>query len=329
MTTSAFHLRAGGPLSRILAQRAARYNLAWEATRSTSTAKNNTGCSSEPANPRLTLMAPGELDARLRSDDPPLVLEACYSLRGSPVPDRCVPGALLVDLADLERSEEDAQGRPLPVSGNYSLVPPTELRAVLEAAGVTRGRPVVVYTQNLRADGDTQHQDLAPATRLAWTLSVAGCEHVSLLAGGLRAWVESGLTPATAHAAAASGRVDFFGNDYGGGGGSSSSSSSSSGGGSGGSGSGTSGLPFPLRPYLTATTEDVEAIVRGESKSGDMLADVRTWREFTGASTDYPFPVPLGRIPGAKWVHWGPKVRERREGIGEGGSRKGRDWAGR
>jgi 3-mercaptopyruvate sulfurtransferase SseA len=38
------------------------------------------------------------------------------------------------------------------------------------------------------------------------------------------------------------------------------------------------------------------------------LADVRSWREFSGGEHDYPFPLPLGRIPHAHWAHWGPST---------------------
>ena len=31
-------------------------------------------------------------------------------------------------------------------------------------------------------------------------------------------------------------------------------------------------------------------------------------REFVGGGHDYPFAMPCGRIPGARWAHWGPST---------------------
>ena len=103
-------------------------------------------------------------------------------------------------------------------------------------------------------------------------------QHVSLLAGGLPAWLAAGLAPAEAHAARAPDAAGFFG--------------------------GAAGLRFPC-PHLRATTEEVEAAVAaGGSTAGAaagaaaaappppllvQLADVRSWREYWGGAR---LPVP-------------------------------------
>ena len=43
-------------------------------------------------------------------------------------------------------------------------------------------------------------------------------------------------------------------------------------------------------------------------RGGAQLADVRSWREFSGGGHDYPFPMPTGRIPTSVWAHWGPST---------------------
>ena len=221
--------------------------------------------------PRLSLITPVELQAELRSLQPPLLLDASFH---GIVPEACIEGSVLIDIAsEIEVCNEDARGHPHIVSGNYSLKPAEELRAALEAAGVQSDRRTVVYTQSVRAGAS----DLAPATRLAWCLAVAGVKDIVLLPGGLRAWTAAGLATASAHTPRQS--ADFFGGD--------------------------ASLPFPLNPHLSATTEEVEAAVAERGARGVQLADVRSWPEYIGQSNNYPYPVPCGRIPTARWAHWG------------------------
>ena len=76
--------------------------------------------------PELSLIAPTELSAALLSSSPPLILEATTC---GTAPPRCVPGAVLFDLAEIDVYEEDAHGEPHRVSGNYSLKPDAAVRA--------------------------------------------------------------------------------------------------------------------------------------------------------------------------------------------------------
>ena len=76
---------------------------------------------------------------------------------------------------------------------------------------------------------------------------------------------------------------------------------------------------FPLHPEVRASTEDVEHIVATSvasarnvgsnfSEPRGVLADVRSWDEYVGKSHGYNFDLGLGRIPGARWAHWGPST---------------------
>ena len=263
----------------------------------TTTAATSSSSSAAETPPRgcpLSLVTAQALSAALQSSAPPLLLEACAAAApaGTAPPDPgCIPGAVLFSLAAIDVDLRDEQlGHPAKISGNYSLKPPAELRCALEAAGVEYARPVVVYTQAARAGG----LDLAVAARLAWALSLAGCQHVALLAAGLSAWTAEGYATSGAYAPPV-GAADFFGGD--------------------------DGLPFPLRPEFGAATPEVAAAVaRGGGSGGGgggsgnayrrvvQLADVRSWREFSGGAHDYPFPMPRGRIPTSLWAHWGPST---------------------
>ena len=61
--------------------------------------------------------------------------------------------------------------------------PPDALRSRLVALGISKDSHVIVYF-----GGDW----VSPATRIVFTLDYAGLDHVSLLDGGMGAWVKSG-----------------------------------------------------------------------------------------------------------------------------------------
>lgn len=351
---------------------------------------------------RLSLVSASALAGRLESaaSEPTerrLILidvSTCGASRAS-----FIPGAVAVDMSEVDVYEhEDAGTRPRLVSGNYSLRPPPQLRAALEAIGIHTRRPVVIYSQCAKS---------APiaSARLAWCLAFAGVRDVGLLQAGLLGWVDAGL-PLSPHAAPRSAACDFFLFEP-----------------------NADALPFPLCPrFCTETAEirgevgvavgqmahtcarspsaafactssaprrrfslqrfplrrfslrrfsfrrfslgrkavraparaPVRAPLTREASADDdgdarrsgggetggetcetcetcetggetggershkrgnarnraahratqriVLADVRSWREFVGGSHDYPYPMPCGRLPGAKWAQWGPST---------------------
>ncbi len=114
--------------------------------------------------------------------------------------------------------------------------------------------------------------DVTAAARVIWTLMYAGVEDVRLLNGGLKAWqqagydTESGLIPHSP--------VAWFGSDE------------------------------PLHPEYLVDTEYIGEVVAGVH-SDAVIADIRTWDEYIGATAPYSYIPTDGRIEGALWGHSG------------------------
>ena len=112
----------------------------------------------------------------------PVVLDARWRLAGPPGIDSYqqghLPGAVF---ADLDRDLASPPGPPCP-GGRHPLPDPAAFQAAMRAAGVSGGRPVVVYD-----DGDGM-----AAARGWWTLRYFGHADVRVLDGGYRAWTEAG-----------------------------------------------------------------------------------------------------------------------------------------
>ncbi|WP_112139057.1 sulfurtransferase [Glycomyces dulcitolivorans] len=102
-----------------------------------------------------------------------------------------VPGAVWLDF------DRDVCGPVGPVGGRHPLPDPEALQAVLRAAGIDDGDPVLVYD-----DGDGMS-----AARTWWTLRWAGIEDVRVLTGGFKAWAGAGLPLETEAPAPAAGNV--------------------------------------------------------------------------------------------------------------------------
>ncbi|MFC5923113.1 sulfurtransferase [Micromonospora vulcania] len=135
------------------------------------------------------------LTAELDSADPPTLLDVRWRLTGPPGHSDYLaghlPGAVFVDL-------DTALCGPPGVGGRHPLPDPGALQAVLRAAGVRAGHPVVVY------DGG----DGLAASRAWWTLRWAGHHPVRLLHGGYPAWAAAGLAVSTTAPAPALGDVE-------------------------------------------------------------------------------------------------------------------------
>jgi len=138
------------------------------------------------------LVGTGELVAELARDRPPVLLDVRWRLAGPPGIDSYrqghLPGAVFADL------DRDLAAPPGP-EGRHPLPGPAAFQAAMRAAGVSRGRPVVVYD-----DGDAMS-----AARGWWTLRYFGHPDVRVLDGGYRAWAGAGLQVSTDEPAPAPG----------------------------------------------------------------------------------------------------------------------------
>ncbi|RZI78875.1 MAG: sulfurtransferase, partial [Microbacterium sp.] len=128
----------------------------------------------------MTLLIPHELDALLRSDDPPVVLDVRWRLDA---PDGSeafaeghVPSAQYVSLDDdLSRHGE-------PTDGRHPLPDPESFQEAARRWGIHDGDTVVVYDDS----------SSFAAARAWWLLTDAGVD-VRVLDGGLSAWRDTGL----------------------------------------------------------------------------------------------------------------------------------------
>jgi thiosulfate/3-mercaptopyruvate sulfurtransferase len=121
------------------------------------------------------------LARELADGHPPAVLDARWRLAGPPGADSYreghIPGAVFTDLG------QDLSGPPGGAGGRHPLPDAAGFQASMRRAGLTTGRPVVVYD-----DGDA-----VPAARAWWTLRYFGHASVRVLDGGYRAWTQAGL----------------------------------------------------------------------------------------------------------------------------------------
>jgi len=132
----------------------------------------------------MVLVQAQDLARELTHENPPLVLDARYNLRGrdghEEYRDGHVPGAIWVDM------DHELAG-PAGEQGRHPLPDPAVFEAAMRRVGLSGGRPVVV------CDGGST----LGAARLWWMLRDAGHESVRVLDGGFAAWRAAGLSVAT------------------------------------------------------------------------------------------------------------------------------------
>jgi thiosulfate/3-mercaptopyruvate sulfurtransferase len=121
----------------------------------------------------------GSLASALASPQPPVLLDVRWRLAGPPGIDGYrtghLPGAQFVDLdRDLAAPPGPGGRHPLPVAGDF--------QAAMRRAGVSAGRPVVLYD-----DGDS-----TAAARGWWLLRYFGHGQARVLDGGYQAWLAAG-----------------------------------------------------------------------------------------------------------------------------------------
>lgn len=193
-------------------------------------------------------------------------------------PKTYIPGAFYIHRDEFEFTARNAKSPGESGAGN--LWPDPKLKANIEKMGIDKDTTVILYHHYAGSPGaaasTTAGADPICAVRLLWALMYAGVQDVRLVNGGLGAWVRNGY-PVSSTAGARPIVTDC-------------------------------GIaPFPAHPEYLATTPYIEQVVDGTVKDA-LLADIRSMEEYIGAKEDYPYLDTLGRIPGAKWGHWGPST---------------------
>jgi thiosulfate/3-mercaptopyruvate sulfurtransferase len=102
-----------------------------------------------------------------------------------------IPGAQFVELRDLAAPST-------PGGATLEMPDPDALRTTLAAFGIANTSHVIVYYGK---------DWISPATRIIFTLDYAGLDHVSLLDGGMSAWVKDGRALSTAKPPARTGHL--------------------------------------------------------------------------------------------------------------------------
>lgn len=146
-----------------------------------------------------------------------------------------------------------------PAENPGALVPVEELQARLRALGLTKDRPIVIVHQG------KDDSDFGSAARVYWTLKSSGFTDLSILNGGMNAWLAAGLPVET----------------------------------------GKKVVPVPSDVTITfsdewlATTDDVAKIVEGKQTA--QLLDARPTSFFEGKQAHEVASRP-GTLPGAESV---------------------------
>lgn len=100
-----------------------------------------------------------------------------------------IPGALLLDFGKtrVARMVDDREIK-------WMLPDQQRFQSLLRGIGAKAGRPTVIVSEG------TSGEEFDMAARVYWSMKVYGDDHLALLDGGTRAWLQSGMTFATAAA---------------------------------------------------------------------------------------------------------------------------------
>lgn len=202
------------------------------------------------------LSSPDDLAELIRTGDP-LVLD----IRGDKVEDGRIPGAVSAPYGSFRGPKENPG----------ELLSDARFTEVFRSLGIEEDRPTVIVHQG------RDETDFEAAARVYWTLKSAGVQNISILNGGMNAWLATG-TPAVQKTASDPSPSDFT---------------------------------VTLSDRWLATREDVQAIVNGE-RSG-RLVDARPASFYNGEQA-HPAAARPGTIPQSEyfthsgWFSGGPAI---------------------
>lgn len=92
-----------------------------------------------------------------------------------------IPGAHLIEFSSL-RADRLIDGRRI----HWMLPDAKQFQAVMRAAGVPAGKPIVIVSQG------TQPEELDTAARAYWSIKYYGDDQLAILDGGMARWLEEG-----------------------------------------------------------------------------------------------------------------------------------------
>ncbi len=173
-----------------------------------------------------------------------------------------IPGAVDMDTLALEAPE------------TWNRRSPQELKAALEAHGITADTLVVLYGKYMEPDNADEFPGSAAghigAIRCAFIMMYAGVKDVRVLNGGYTSWEDAGYA-ISAEDVKKQRVVDF-------------------------------GAHIPARPELAVDIEEAKEMLKSEDAE---LVCVRSWAEYIGEVSGYNYIKKKGRIPGAVFGNCG------------------------
>jgi len=169
-----------------------------------------------------------------------------------------IPGAIDIDSLALESE----------ITWNRRT--PEELKAALEAHGITHDTTVILYGRFSAPNNDDPFPGSAAghlgSIRCAFIMLYAGVKDVRILNGGLQSWEDAGFEISTEETPKKP--VQDF------------------------------GVSIPQQPDLAVDLEEAQQITRDPDRN---LVSMRSWREIIGEVSGYNYIEKKGRIPGSVW----------------------------